>query len=170
MYNEYNRYDDYNDHHIRDERMYRDAVRNLRWENGKGQGERWKKDDLIDRSNINFNEEYFTPYDYAYAVNMMYANYGKLSEKPDYYEEMTKSYLRNDSYPERGDERAYYDAARRSRRYNMRNVGTYEQYEYHPKSEPTYRRYEYDNRRYDYDNRRGYDRRADRDNDGRYNE
>lgn len=40
MYNEYNRYDDYNDHHIRDERMYRDAVRNLRWENGKGQGER----------------------------------------------------------------------------------------------------------------------------------
>ena len=159
-YNEYNRYDD-NDHHIRDERMYRDAVRNLRWNNGKGQGERWKKDDLIDRSNINFNEEYFTPYDYAYAVNAHYADYGKISEKPDYYEEMGKSYLRNDSFPERGDERAYYDAMNRSRRYNTRNAGSYEQYEYHPKSEPTY----YNNRRYN--ERNSY---RDRDNDGRYYE
>lgn len=141
--------------HIQDEQMYRDAARNLRWNNGRGQGERWKKEDLIDRSGINFNEEYFTPYDYAYAVNAMYADYGKMTEKPEPYEQMAKDYLRNDSFPERGDERAYYDAARRSRRY-------YNRYDDYPlRSE------------YNYENRRGYNERGtyrDRDNDGRYNE
>ena len=131
MYNEYNRYDDY-DRHIRDERMYRDAVRNLRWNNGKGNGERWKMDDLMNSSDIDFNQE-----------------------KQDYYKQMAKDDLHNDSFPERGEERAYYDAMRRSRRY-------YNRYD-----EPM--RYEYNNR-YDYESRRGYDRRADRDNDGRYNE
>jgi hypothetical protein len=148
-YNEYGR-------HIQDEQMYRDAVRNLRWNNGRGQGERWKKEDLIDRSGINFNEEYFTPYDYAYSVNMMYADYGKMSEKPEPYEQMGKDYLHNDSFPERGDERAYYDAEMRSRRYNNRYDDGM--------------RYEYTNR---YQNRRGYNERGsygDRDNDGRYNE
>lgn len=160
MYNEYNRYDDY-DRHIRDERMYRDAVRNLRWNNGKGNGERWKMDDLMNSSDIDFNQERFTPYDYAYMVNAEYADHGKLSEKQDYYKQMAKDDLHNDSFPERGEERAYYDAMRRSRRYNNRY------------DEPV--RYEYNNRydyrnTYDYESRRGYDRRADRDNDGRYNE
>lgn len=151
-YNDRRKYDE---HHIQDEQMYRDAVRNLRWNNGKGQGERWKKEDLLNRSNINFNEEYFTPYDYAYTVNAMYADYGKISEKPDYYEQMGKDYLHNDSFPERGEERAYYDAARRSRRY-------YNRYDDYPlRSE------------YNYENRRNYNERntyRDRDNDGRYNE
>lgn len=160
MYNEYNRYDDY-DRHIRDERMYRDAVRNLRWNNGKGNGERWKMDDLMNSNDIDFNQERFTPYDYAYMVNAKYADYGKISDKQDYYKQMAKDDLHNDSFPERGEERAYYDAMRRSRRY-------YNRYD-----EPM--RYEYNNRydyrnAYDYENRRGYDRRADRDNDGRYNE
>lgn len=161
MYNTYNEYDD---HHIRDERMYKDYVRNLRWNNGRGQGERWKKDDLVDRSNINFNEEYFTPYDYAYMVNAMYADYGKMSEKPDYYEQMTKDHLRNDSFPERGDERAYYDAVKRSRRYNNRYDGRDFENNY---AESYNRRYDYDNRRGRYNERSSY---RDRDNDGRYNE
>jgi hypothetical protein len=140
--------------HIEDEQMYRDAVRNLRWNNGKGQGERWKMDELVPRSGLDFNQEYFTPYDYSYAVNAHYADYGNLSEKPDYYMQMAKDYLRNDSYPERGGERAYYDAEMRSRRYNYGN--TYE----------NYNRYDnYNNRRYAERNSYG-----DRDNDGRYYE
>lgn len=152
--------------HIQDEQMYRDAVHNLRWNNGKGNGERWKIDDLINSSDIDFNQERFTPYDYAYMVNAKYADYGKITEKPDYYKQMAKDDLHNDSFPERGEERAYYDAMNRSRRYNNRY------------DEPV--RYEYNNRynnkidpyydSYNYENRRGYDRRADRDNDGRYNE
>lgn len=164
MYNEYNRYDDY-DRHIRDERMYRDAVSHLRWNNGKGNGERWKMDDLMNSSDIDFNQERFTPYDYAYMVNAEYADHGKLSERQDYYKQMAKDDLHNDSFPERGEERAYYDAMRRARRYNNR----YDEpvrYEYNNRYDYN-NNYNYNNRRY---NERGYDGRADRDNDGRYNE
>ena len=74
--------------------------------------------------------------------------------------QMAKDYLRNDSFPERGEERAYYDAMRRSRK-------TYNRYDDYPM------RSEYNNRSYDYENRRRYNERGtyrDRDNDGRYNE
>lgn len=165
MYNEYNRYDDY-DRHINNAEQYRRYTKNLQWNNRKGSGERWKMDDLIKRSDIDFDKEEFTPFDWAYQVNANYANYS-ISEKPEYYMEMANDDLHNDSYPERASERAYYDAQRRMARNDNRyyNVGHYEQYEYHPKSEPTYRRYEYDNRRYD--ERNTY---RDRDNDGIYRE
>ncbi len=138
-----------NDNHIQDEQMYRDAVRNLHWNNGKGQGERWKYEEVIPQSNIDFNQEYFTPYDYLYAVNTMYADYGKMSEDKRNYMQMANDYMHNDSFPERADERAYYDAEQRSRRYMNR-----------------YPRYEYNNRRR-YNERNSF---GDRDNDGRYNE
>lgn len=146
--------------HIQDEQMYRDAVRNLHWNNGKGHGERWKIDDLIESTDVDFKRENYTPEDYAYTVNALYADYGNISEKPEYYMQMAKDYLRNDSFPERGEERAYYDAMRRSRR-------TYNRYDDYPM------RSEYNNRSYDYENRRRYNERGtyrDRDNDGRYNE
>lgn len=155
--------------HIGDTEMYEDAVRNLKWANRKGSGAKWDKDDLIQRAGIDFNEEGYTPYDYAYMVNAHYADYGNISEDPKYFMQMTKDYLRNDNFPEKGGERAYYDAQRRSRRnrpytYNNRHDGyhTYNNYNDHG----VYG-YSHD---YDYENRRKYDRRADRDNDGRYNE
>lgn len=156
----------YEENHIQDEPMYRDAVRHLRWNNGKGNGERWKIEDLMNSNDIDFNQEYFTPYDYAYMVNAKYADYGKLSEKPEYYKQMAKDDLHNDSFPERGDERAYYDAMRRSRRYNNR----YDEpirFEYSNRYDygNNYNTYGYNNRRYNERNSYG-----DRDNDGRYNE
>lgn len=150
--------------HIGDEEMYNDAVRNLHWVNRRGSGAKWDKDDLIQRSNIDFNEEGYTPYDYAYMVNAHYADYGTISEEPKYYMDMARNYLRNDSFPERGNERAYYDAQMRSRRYNYNN--RYDRY-------GSYGNYNYGNNyenNYNYENRKRYDRRADRDNDGRYNE
>ena len=149
--------------HIGDEEMYNEAVSNLHWVNRKGSGAKWDKDDLIQRSNIDFNEENYTPYDYAYAVNSHYADYGTLSEDPKYYMDMARNYLRNEDFPEKGGERAYYDAQMRSRR-NRYNYGNrYNSYN------NNYGAYDYRNT-YDYENRRSYDRRADRDNDGRYNE
>jgi len=156
--------------HLGDEDMYYDAVRNLKWVNGKGKGEKWDKDDLIQRSNLDFNEERFTPWDYAMAVNSHYADYGTISEDPKYYMDMAKNYLRNNSYDVRGDERAYYDAQMRERRnrygydnrrsYNNRydGYGMYDNY-------GAYNRYDYDNRRYD--ERNTY---RDRDNDKKYRE
>ena len=164
MYNENEYKKDY-DRHINNAEQYRRYTSNLQWNNRKGSGERWKMDDIIKRSDIDFNKEQFTPYDYAYMVNANYANYA-ISEKPDYYMEMAKNDLHNDSYPERPEERAYYDAQRRSSRYNNR-------YEYENRYDG---RYEYDNRKYDYNNRQGFGRYnehntyRDRDNDGRYYE
>lgn len=140
MYN--NRMND--EHHIQNEQMYRDAVRNLR------KGERFRMDDLMARSDVDFGMEQFTPYDFAYVVNALHSDYD-MYDRPENYMQMAKRYLKNDSYPERGDERAYYDARRRSMRYE---------------NEPM----RYENR---YENRRGYNERnsyRDRDNDGRYNE
>lgn len=146
MYNNrqnYNRMPEY-ERHIKNEEQYRDAIRNLR------KGERWRMDDLMARTEVNFNEEQFTPYDYAYMVNALHTDYD-VSERPEQYMKMAKEHLRNDSFPERGGERAYYDAQRRSRRYNYDN------------------RYEnrYENRYDGYNERNSY---RDRDNDGKYNE
>ena len=152
-------------HHIGDEDMYNEAIRHLKWTNRKGSGAKWDKDDLIQRANVDFNEEGYTPYDYAYTVNAHYADYGNISEDPKYYMQMAKDYLRNDSYPERGGERAYYDAQMRSRRYDYNN-----RYDNRYDSYNNYGYYDTYNNRYDYENRKRYDRRADRDNDGRYNE
>ncbi len=159
--------------HIGDRDMYDEAMRDLKWINRKGSGAKWDADDLIQRSNINFEEEAYSPYDYAAAVNSLYADYGTISEDPKYYMEMAKNYLKNDSYyPERGDERAYYDAQRRSRRnrydYNNRydRYGSYGNYGNYN----NYNTYGYNNA-YDYENR--YNERntyKDRDNDRKYRE
>lgn len=135
-----------NERHIQNEEQYRNAIRNLK------KGEYWKIENLINRSDVNFNEEQYTPYDYAYMVNAMKSDYD-ISDKPEQYMRMAKEYLRNDSFPERGGERAYYDAQRRSMRYENR-------------FDPYYENYGYENRRR-YNERNSY---RDRDNDGRYNE
>ena len=152
MYNrQYNNAPEY-ERHIQDERMYQDAVRNLR------KGEHWKMDELMARSDVDFNIEQFTPYDYAYVVNALHSDFD-ISERPEQYMKMAKEYLKNDSFPERGGERAFHDAQRRLRRYMNR----YD--EYMPKNDY--------NSRYEYENNRRYSERntyGDRDNDGRYYE
>lgn len=145
------------DRHINNAEMYRKYVNNLEWSNKRGRGERWAMDDIIKRSDIDFNRERFTPYDYAYMVNADYADYSNTSDRPEHFMLMAKEDLHNDSFPERADERAYYDAQKRTR--------------------TTKYDYDYDNRyddrmRYDGYNR-SYNERGsyrDRDNDRRYNE
>lgn len=139
--------------HINNERMYRDAVRNLNRADNKGNGEHWQMDDIIRRSDVDFNRERFTPYDYAYMVNALHADYPDISERPEQYMQMANRHLHNDNFPERGDERAYYDYQNRSRQYNNN---------YNYRSE-----YNYENR-YDGYNYRNSNK--DRDNDGRYYE
>lgn len=158
--------------HIGDEDMYNDAVRHLKWVNGKGTGEKWDKDDLLRRANVDFNSEKFTPYDWLYTVQSLYSDYSNISEDPKYFMSMAYDYLKNDSFPERGDERAYYDAQRRAIRNNSYN--RYDGYGYSNHYDPyspydNYGAYGYRNA-YDYENRKRYDRRADNDRDGRYNE
>lgn len=148
--------------HIGDKNMYDDFVKKLKWANGKGEGAKWDAEELAQKSGIDFDEEGYTPYDYAYATNRLYSEYNNVFTEPSYYMKMAKEYLRSKNYPFRPQERAYRDAEMTSMRYN---------YNY---NQNAYNRYDYDNNynrgNYNYENRRGYDRRADRDNDGRYNE
>ena len=158
--------------HIGDVDMYNEAVRNLKWSNGKGRGEKWDKDDLLRRANVDFNNEKFGEYDWLYAVQSLYSDYSNISEDPKYFMSMAYDYLKNDSFPERGDERAYYDAQRRAIRNSSYN--RYDGYGYSNHYDPyspydNYGAYDYRNV-YDYENRKRYDRRADNDRDGRYNE
>lgn len=129
--------------HISNESMYRDAVRNLNRTDRKGSGEQYEMADIMSRSNVNFNNEMFTPYDYAYMVNALKSDYPDISERPEQYMQMANRYLHNDNFPVRGEERAYNDYQNRSRRNELK--------------------YNYQN----YQERNTY---RDRDNDNRYNE
>lgn len=154
--------------HIGDIDAYQEAVNNLKWTNGKGRGEKWDKDDLLRRSGIDFNQEPYTEFDWLYAVQSLYSDYGNISEDPKYYMSMARDYLNNNSYyPEKGSERAYYDAQRRSRRNNYNYRNRYDGYGYN-----NYGNYgNYSNYDYNYENR--YNERntyRDRDNDGKYRE
>lgn len=138
MYNnQYNKNPQY-EKHIENEEMYRDFIRNLK------KGEHWKMDDLMARCDVDFNVEQFTPYDYAYVVNALHSDFD-ISERPEQYMKMAKEYLHNDSFPEKGGERAYHDAQRRLRRYMSRYDG------YMPKNEYN-QNYNYQNNNYDYRN------------------
>lgn len=151
--------------HIGDKSMYENAVRNLKWSNGKGNGAKWDADELAQKSGLDFDYEDFTPYDYSYAANMLYSEYNDIYTEPAYYMKMARNYLRNDNYPYKGGERAYHDAQMRSRRYNY---GNHYREVYDPYNYNSYSNYN-NNSRYNYENRRGGTGR-DRDNDGRYNE
>lgn len=145
------------DRHINNAEMYRKYVNNLE------RGEHWNMDDIIRHSDVDFNKERFTPYDFAYLVNARYTDHYNVSDRPEHFMQMAKNDLHNNSFPERPDERAYYDARRRSGNYNYSD-------EYRNENN----RYD-DGMRYDnyYDDRRNYNERGsyrDRDNDGRYNE
>ena len=95
MYNQqYKKIPEY-ERHIRNEEEYRDAIRNLR------KGERFRIEDLMERTDVNFNEEQFTPFDFAYTVNALKNDYN-ISERPEQYMQMAKDYMHNDSFPERG--------------------------------------------------------------------
>lgn len=149
--------------HLGDAEMYEDAVRNLRWSNGKGNGAKWDKDDLIRRSNIDFNEEAFTPWDFAYLTNARFSDYSDISEDPKYFMAMARDDLRNNQFVEPAHERAYYDAQNRTRRNRYNYDNRYDRY-------GEYGEYGYSNT-YDYNNR--YNERntyKDRDNDRKYHE
>ena len=154
--------------HIGDRDSYEDAVRKLKWANGKGSGAKWDVDEIANKSGIDFDEEGFSKFDYGAVVNALYADYNTVFTEPSYYLKMARNYLTSKNYPYRPQERAYHDAEMMSRRYNYNNHYPTEYYDNYNYGN---RKYDYeDNRRYDYESRRGYDRRADRDNDGRYNE
>lgn len=83
-------------HHITNKRHYEDKVHKLKWANKHGSGEKWKFDDIIRLSKIDFKNAEFTEFDYAYMVNKLYSKFCREIADMSYYLKMAKSYLEDD--------------------------------------------------------------------------
>lgn len=106
--------------HIGDKETYNEAVKNLPWKNGKGNGAHWELDDIVRQSGIDFAKKNYDKYDYGYTVNRMYADNNNVFDDESYYMKMTQNYLEDYNYGSRPYERAYHDARKRSKAYNTR--------------------------------------------------
>ena len=98
--------------HIGTEELYREAVDLLEWVSG-GDGAKWKAEDVIKLSGINFIDKKYTTWDYVYTVNMLYSDYCNVFTEPKYYLEMAKNYLEDPDYFGESSERAYHNAVKR---------------------------------------------------------
>ena len=98
--------------HIGTEELYREAVDLLEWVSG-GDGAKWKAEDVIKLSGINFIDKKYTTWDSVYTVNMLYSDYCHVFTEPKYYLEMAKNYLEDPDYFGESSERAYHNAVKR---------------------------------------------------------
>ena len=99
--------------HIFDKEMYNESTALFEWADGKGTSAKWSIEDIVKLSNINFEDKDFTKYDYAYIVNMLWADYCNIFTEPSYYLKMAKNYLTDTDYYGDASERAYHDAMKR---------------------------------------------------------
>lgn len=97
--------------HIRDEKMYDEAVSYL--ENFDGtDGAHWKVETIEDKADIDFDNKEYTLLDYAYAVNMKYSDVGDLMSTDNIFK-AAKRYLEDQDYMGDPSERAYHSAKKR---------------------------------------------------------
>ena len=95
--------------HIMDEDYYNMAVSCLENKDG-SKGSHWDINTIKNRSGINFDNEDFSLYDYAYVVNMLYSDYGNIFSDTSYYLKMAHNYLSDEDYYGDASERAFKDA------------------------------------------------------------
>ena len=82
--------------HVTSEHKYKELTQRLKWKNGQGKGERWKSDDIKRFSRINFENEDFTEFDFAYLVNMLYSKCCKEFTDLSFYVKLAKCFLEDD--------------------------------------------------------------------------
>lgn len=99
--------------HIVDAQTYNEAVALFDWVDGKGSGEKWNVETIKNVSGIDFNEKEYTPFDFAYVMNMIYSDNCNVFTDSSYYIKMAKNYLEDPDYMGEASERAYHDAIKR---------------------------------------------------------
>lgn len=152
--------------HITSERKYKELTERLKWANNQGKGEKWKIDEIKRYSKMNFENEEFTEWDFAYLVNMLYAKCCREFSDISYYIKIAKCLLEDkdeETKMYRGAEhpkhkykkygsQSYYDnydnydeeESRRHRRYRSENDYRNEDYR-----NEDYRRYRSESNDYD---------------------
>ncbi len=98
--------------HINNDKMYHLAVKFLKNNDG-SEGCHWSLDAVENKANIDFDRKPYTLYDYAYAMNMLYSDYGNIFNDTSYFLKMAKNYLEDTDYMGDASERAYIDAYER---------------------------------------------------------
>jgi hypothetical protein len=83
------------DEHITNKRDYEKAVQHFKWANGRGQGEKWKPEELNRIARIDFKDVDYTEYDFAYMVNKLYSKCCKDYPEMSYYIKMVKNIFDN---------------------------------------------------------------------------
>ena len=101
--------------HILDEKTYYDAVELLEWVEDRGSGAKWSIDEIKRVSGIDFETKDYTLLDFAYTMNMLYADYSNIFTDAGYYIKMAKNYLEDADYMGEASERAYKNALKRIR-------------------------------------------------------
>lgn len=104
-------------HHLVTKEQYDEAASLLKWIEDKGSGPKWKVEEIVKLSNIDFDNKKYHPHDFAYAVNMLYAENCNTLTEPSYYLKMAKNFLENPNYPGDPSERAYHCAMKRIESY-----------------------------------------------------
>lgn len=101
--------------HIIDRATYDEAVSLLDWVDNRGNGAKWSVEDIVKVSGIDFNDKEYTQLDFAYTMNMLYADYCNVFTDVSYYVKMSKNYLEDSDYMGEASERAYHNAVKRIR-------------------------------------------------------
>lgn len=145
--------------HVTSEHKYKELTQRLKWKNGQGKGERWKSDDIKRFSRINFENEDFTEFDFAYLVNMLYSKCCKEFTDLSFYVKLAKCFLEDDD-----EETKMYRGAehhqKKSPHYGPQS--RYEDYDEearrrrHYRNEADYRYDDYRNEDYKYEDARRY--------------
>lgn len=155
---------------ITDHHQYKQLVEKLKWQDGRGKGEKWQVDDAVRLAekvaNIDFKNAEFTEFDFAYVVNMLYALFCKIFTEQTYYIKMAKAVL---DYKDDDDKHYYGDFFKpiEDKKYKHHHQARYEnRYKMH---DDDYDEYGEENRRRryrsEYDN---YENRYDSDYGNRY--
>lgn len=156
--------------HITNEHKYKELVERLKWNNGQGKGERWKVEEIKKYSRMNFDNEDFTEFDFAYLVNMLYSKCSKEFSDMSFYIRLAKCFLQDDDeetkiyrgaehhqkkHKQHGMQARYEDyndydeESRRRRRYRSENDYRNEDYRYENYGGEDYRRYRSESDSYD---------------------
>ena len=105
--------------HITKRQQYEDKVNKLKWANKQGTGAKWKLEDIIRLSKIDFKNTDFTEFDYAYMVNKLYSKFCKEIAEPSYYLKMAKSYLEDDEDDEEIFQGSFFRQEKRPKNKNL---------------------------------------------------
>ena len=145
--------------HISNERKYKELVERLKWKNGQGRGERWKVEDIKKYARMNFDNEDFTEFDFAYLVNMLYSKCSKEFTDMSFYIKLAKCFLEDDDEETKMYRGAESHNGRKHQRHNTQ--ARYEDYNDYDEESRRRRRYrsesDYRNEDYRYEDYRNED-------------